>query len=42
MNEIFLEKITHDQLHGKADQRLFVGNLWLLLNGNFASAQIIR
>ena len=42
MNESFLEKITHDHLHGKADQRLFLWNLWLLLNGNFASAQIIR
>jgi len=39
MNESFLEKITHDHLHGKADQRLFLWNLYLLLNGNFGPAQ---
>jgi asparagine synthase (glutamine-hydrolysing) len=42
MNESFLEKIIHDHLHRKTDQRLFLWNLWLLLNGNFTSSQIIR
>jgi len=41
MNESFLEKITHDHLHRKADHRLFLWNLWLLLNGNFGTVQNI-
>ncbi len=41
MNESFLEKITHDHLHRKADHRLILWNLWLLLNGDFGTVQNI-
>jgi asparagine synthase (glutamine-hydrolysing) len=42
MNESFIKKITQDHLHRKADQRLFLWNIWLLLNGNFDPVQTVH